>query len=73
MDNRKYLSEHPFETIKRALGHYYFLLKGYAKVSAEMGLFYLSYNLRRAINLKKGVHLLLHSDKQHGRGMYFTK
>lgn len=52
MDNRKCLSEHPFGTIKRALGQYYFLLKGFAKVGAEMGLFCLSYNLRRAINLK---------------------
>lgn len=58
MDNRKCLSEHPFGTIKRALGHYYFLLKGLAKVNAEMGLFCLSYNLRRAINLK-GVPALV--------------
>lgn len=58
MDNRKCLSEHPFGTIKRSLGQYYFLLKGFAKVSAEMGLFCLSYNLRRAINLK-GVPALV--------------
>lgn len=57
-DNRKCLSEHPFGTIKRSLGHYYFLLKGFAKVSAEMGLFCLSYNLRRAISLR-GVPALL--------------
>lgn len=58
MDNRKSLSEHPFGTIKRTLGQYYFLLKGFAKVSAEMGLFGLSYNLRRAITLK-GVPFLV--------------
>ena len=58
MDNRKCLSEHPFGTIKRALGQYYFLLKGFAKVDAEMGLFCLSYNLRRAISLK-GVPALV--------------
>ena len=58
MDNRKCLSEHPFGTIKRSLGQYYFLLKGFAKVGAEMGLFCLSYNLRRAINLK-GVPVLV--------------
>lgn len=58
MDNRKCLSEHPFGTIKRALGHYYFLLKGFAKVEAEMGLFCLSYNLRRAISIK-GVPALV--------------
>ena len=58
MDNRKCLSEHPFGTIKRALGQYYFLLKGFAKVKAEMALFCLSYNLRRAISLR-GVPALL--------------
>lgn len=58
MDNRKCLSEHPFGTIKRTLGQYYFLLKGFAKVGAEMGLFCLSYNLRRAISLK-GVPALV--------------
>ncbi|OXE61745.1 transposase [Bacteroides caecimuris] len=58
MDNRKCLSEHPFGTIKRTLGYYYFLLKGFAKVGAEMGLLCLSYNLRRAISLK-GVPALL--------------
>ena len=60
MDNRKCLSEHPFGTIKRALGQYYFLLKGKLKVTAEMGLFCLSYNLRRAISLK-GVPALIAS------------
>ena len=40
MDNRKCLSEHPFGTMKRTLGQYYFLLKGFAKVGAEMGLFW---------------------------------
>lgn len=58
MDKRKCLSEHPFGTMKRALGQYYFLLKGFAKVTAEMSLFCLSYNLRRAINLK-GVPALV--------------
>lgn len=60
MDNRKCLSEHPFGTMKRALGQYYFLLKGKLKVTAEMGLFCLSYNLRRAISLK-GVPALIAS------------
>ena len=58
MDNRKCLSEHPFGTIKRTLGQYYFLLKGFVKVGAEMGLFCLSYNLRRAISLR-GVPVLV--------------
>ena len=58
MNNRKCLSEHPFGTIKRTLGQYYFLSKGFVKVGAEMGLFCLSYNLHHAINLK-GVPALV--------------
>ena len=58
MDQRKCLSEHPFGTLKRSLGQYYFLLKGFVKVTAEMALFCLSYNLRRAINMK-GVPALM--------------
>lgn len=58
MDQRKCLSEHPFGTLKRSLGQYYFLLKGFAKVTAEMALFCLSYNMRRAINMK-GVPTLV--------------
>ena len=58
MDQRKCLSEHPFGTLKRSLGQYYFLLKGFVKVTAEMALFCLSYNLRRAINMK-GVPALV--------------
>lgn len=62
MDNRKCLSEHPFGTIKRSLGQYYFLLQGFVKVRAEMGLFCLSYNLRRAINML-GVPALIQAAK----------
>ena len=58
MGNRKCLSEHPFGTLKRSFGQYFFLLKGFAKVKAEMGLFCLSYNMRRAINLL-GVEKLI--------------
>lgn len=58
MDQRKCLSEHPFGTVKRSLGSYYFLLKGKAKVTAESALFFLSYNIRRAINLRSVPTLL---------------
>jgi len=58
MKQRMCLSEHPFGTLKRSLGQYYFLLKGFAKVTAEMALFCLSYNMRRAINMK-GVPALV--------------
>jgi len=48
---RQQLSEPPFGTIKRAMGHSYFLMRGLNKVGAEMSLTVLSYNLKRAINL----------------------
>ena len=38
-------------TIKRAMGHGYFLMRGLSKVGAEMSLTVLSYNLKRVINL----------------------
>lgn len=45
------LSEHPFGTIKRAMGATYFLLRGLRKVSGEFALFCLGYNIERAKNL----------------------
>ena len=44
--------------VRRVLGQYNFLLKGFDKFSVEMGLFCLSYNLRRVISLK-GVPALV--------------
>lgn len=48
---RMCLSEHPFGTIKRAMGASYFLLRGIRKVAGEFALFCLGYNLERAKNL----------------------
>ena len=48
---RMCLSEHPFGTIKRAMGATYFLLRGIRKVAGEFALFCLGYNLERAKNL----------------------
>src|ERR1700687_1355635 len=45
------LSEPPFGTIKRAMGHGYFLMRGLNKLGAEMSLTVLSYNIKRVINL----------------------
>lgn len=45
------ISEHPFGTIKRAMGCDHFLLRGLAKVEAEFSLMCLAYNLARAKNL----------------------
>ena len=48
---RKCTVEHPFGTIKWYDGAHYVLCKGIEKVSAEMGLSYLAYNLKRVINM----------------------
>jgi len=48
---RKSLAEHPFGTIKRSMGAGYLLTKGLGKVIGEISLTYLSYNLKRAINI----------------------
>lgn len=48
---RMCLSEHPFGTIKRAMGAGYFLLRGLKKVEGEFALMCLGYNIKRAKNL----------------------
>lgn len=48
---RMCLSEHPFGTIKRAMGFSYFLLRGLRKVTGEFALMCLGYNIKRAKNL----------------------
>ena len=49
---RMCLSEHPFGTIKRAMGFTYFLLRGLRKVTGEFALMCLGYNFKRARNLQ---------------------
>ena len=51
MKERMCLSEHPFGTVKRHQGAYYLLCKGKEKAGAEMGLSFLVYNMKRAINM----------------------
>jgi transposase len=58
MAERKKVVEHTFGAVKRAFGAPYLLLKGLRKVSGEVGLLLLSYNLRRALNLL-GVEALI--------------
>lgn len=48
---RMCLSEHPFGTVKWYDGAHYLLCKGKEKATAELGLSFLAYNLKRAINL----------------------
>ncbi|MCK9218378.1 MAG: transposase [Firmicutes bacterium] len=55
---RMCLSEHPFGTVKWYNLSHYVLCRGKEKVTAELGLCFLAYNLRRAINMV-GVHKLI--------------
>lgn len=51
MKQRMCISEHPFGTIKRAMGAAYFLLKGKQKAGGEFALMAMGYNLSRAKNM----------------------
>lgn len=46
---RQQIVEHPFGTIKRALGYTYFLTRGNASVRVESFMHFLIYNLKRVI------------------------
>jgi transposase len=48
---RMCLSEHPFGTVKWYNFGHYVLCRGKEKVTAELGLSFLAYNIRRAINI----------------------
>jgi len=48
---RQMIVEHPFGTIKRGWGAYYFLTRRKVSVSAEISLSFLAYNLKRVINI----------------------
>ncbi len=63
VEMRQWLSEHPFGTIKRGFNQGYLLLKGLAKVGAEISLTILSYNIKRAINIL-GLRALLSAVKK---------
>ena len=51
LKERMCLSEHPFGTVKWYYGAHYLLCKGREKATAELGLSFLTYNMRRAINM----------------------
>ena len=59
---RKTLSEHPFGTIKRWMDQGYFLMRGLQKVSAEVSLSVLAYNMKRAFSIL-GVSTLIQALK----------
>ena len=48
---RRRTVEHPFGTLKSWMGYTHFLTKGLAKVSTEMSLCVLAYNLKRMISM----------------------
>lgn len=56
---RQWLAEHPFGTIKRGFDASYLLTKGKQSVNAEIALSFLSYNLKRVINIM-GTKELIH-------------
>ena len=60
MQRRKELAEHPFKMVKEYVGAHFFLCWEKEKVSAEIALSFLAYNLRRAINLLGAGALVAH-------------
>ena len=55
---RMCLSEHPFGTVKWYHGAHYLLCRGKEKATAELGLSFLAYNMKRAISIM-GVPALI--------------
>lgn len=51
MKRRKAIVEHPFGTMKKIWGYSTFLLRGIGKVSTEISLMTLAYNIRRALTI----------------------
>jgi len=62
---RQMIVEHPFGTIKRGWGAYYFLTRRKVSVSAEISLSFLAYNLKRVINIL-GTEEILRRLRQRG-------
>jgi len=50
---RKEIVEHPFGTVKAVWGYKQFLCRTLEKVTAELSLAYLAYNMRRVVNIFK--------------------
>ena len=55
---RKQMVEHPFGTVKRAMGFTYFLTRGNANVKTESLLHFLAYNMKRVINMVGTTRLI---------------
>ena len=59
MKRRRELVEHPFGTIKHWMGHNHFLTRGMERVSAEISLSVIAYNLKRVLNIVDFKELML--------------
>ncbi len=55
---RQAIVEHPFGTVKRSWGAYYFLTKRKASVSVEISLSFLVYNLKRVMSILGNQEIL---------------
>ncbi len=51
MQMRRQTVEHPFGTLKAWMGATHFLMKTLPRVSTEMSLYVLAYNMKRVMNL----------------------
>jgi len=58
MNTRRETVEHPYGTIKGWMGYTHFQMRTLERVSAEMSLHVLAYNLKRMINIL-GIPALL--------------
>ena len=70
-DLRKSTVEHPFGTMKRGFDQGYLLMKGLRKVTGELGLTMLAYDLRRILDLV-GVRRLMDQLTAGARGLART-
>jgi transposase len=64
---RQMIVEHPFGTIKRNWGAYYFLTKRKISVTTEVSLSFLAYNFRRVMNIMGNEEMLrkLRARREH--------
>lgn len=68
MRQRKSLVEHPFGTLKRGMDAGYLLTKGITKVTGELSLSFLAYNIKRVINIlgaKKLITAIMNRKKEN--------
>jgi transposase len=55
---RRSTVEHPLTTLKYCMGHPHFITKTLPKVSTEMSLHVLAYNMKRAMNIMGSKKLI---------------